>query len=1569
MKGFVNMKKLKKFVSYVMLTVICSGVLFPATVYAAEDVNNIKYPTDGIVEQGTVLGTQNDPASYFASIANSISTVDSTVFNNSFDWSNFEKDFDAFNVASGNVGSIQSTPGNLAQRMVYSYIMDTSIYARYMTVKTDLEDSVTDDTDGCWSTLASAYDGLLSSSNLASSGASDYVNGFLSLLGSRTYAQSVSDKVDKAFSSPSTSLYNFARIYGTLPSQSSSAYDIALKNRAVILSSIYDYAYYATEWRESVVGKTLTTDDRSTLAALKLAHDAMQLYIPILDDLWNLKDSNKADDKSLKELCEDNAVQGAELSFSTAEDYEHIYNEEDVIGHMYQLNGAVGISGANMENIVNDADVNTDALEILSDTVDKVIKSQNLMEVITSGISGLKQSVSYAIDCVSNSSFNDDVKDVTGIDIDSDQHLDEEGVANDYLSVSLSDYITQGMAYSATYVPLKTNVYQPQVIKQYDEKFRNDFYYKYGFMRKAVYIDTSGSAVQDYYNSSGQANANRRVCTLRDLVNVEDNDVMLYVDDNFYNADEAIEQGNALNANHYERVNDVYTILKEWITTSDAIENLDNIETSDLLQLVSGLDPEVKSLFITMFQGDLNVADQMFTEYMVDRYNFDSTKFYNSTAIASELSDMGRALQATEGTELNDKVLKTGDYASYDSSVAARLTYIKNPLLTNYKYVSSQDLLSEDNYDSIVLSSSYITDYFYAMTNYSKWNDNGDGTYTVNNYTSRDPYSPCLSLAWVSALYRDLDAYTIANSVAHFTPIFMASDEVSEINEAPQWYRNTILNWALIKNLKSAAPLDYTYACDLDCPVYVDIFGNIISEGGLVVIPAASNATLHCASFHQNNVAVGLYSVYGNDYYVPIDKVQSIIALDPFFYPDVENEVYIINGTAVSLGGTSVRYDTISPYSEDVQECVQKAYLAYVKENMYTRVNWPVMVNIINEVMRGAPIENIDKEKEGLYTAVDKNKAAIVAAAKLESLTESLEGVTENTLLSIPDFSRMDDFEYVVAFFIKILIVATAAVVIIAIYRDGVSGQLGLHTMWKSLMSILLTFAAVCVIPAVFQLTYYAANKYLLHNECMRILMLNTEKRESGIEIGMLETYTPDTKNDMALQLDWIRVPWYAQLENMLYGSTLKHLDDVKAQAYRQTPTYDNPDVTIHNDGVYITTDDLFNSARVDYAFEGASSTGIPGLYIYSNNTLQTASYYSPYYVFLYALIANVNEYNYYHDSYNYSTKMMSGNVMKTVGLCNDYFTSKTFMELDSDILHLYEVYEMQQDDYLDRAQLFDTEHIEQFKSSLWYNNIDKDGLDKRVELVNKACRDFIADNKDMLTKVSDETFLKVVALNAAIKYNQYFGITSANSLEIYNMDSNDLLRLSIVKSDDAVLAAPFSYARYVYEFGGEPAVYAASILTMIMWIGSFIKPLCTIIVFISVFLSIWVFRVVLRKPSSNLLGYLITVGLLCATNLLHAVILKISIYLPNLGLSTLGCLIFLIFGQVCYLLVLGYVTGVSLKDWQNLGATEYEREARIFKSKFGGGEKDHLSGAVKHHENNWDYYNDLVEQHRSRNA
>ena len=107
---------------------------------------------------------------------------------------------------------------------------------------------------------------------------------------------------------------------------------------------------------------------------------------------------------------------------------------------------------------------------------------------------------------------------------------------------------------------------------------------------------------------------------------------------------------------------------------------------------------------------------------------------------------------------------------------------------------------------------------------------------------------------------------------------------------------------------------------------------------------------------------------------------------------------------------------------------------------------------------------------------------------------------------------------------------------------------------------------------------------------------------------------------------------------------------------------------------------------------------------------------------------------------------------------------------------------------------------------------------------------------------------------------------------------------------------------------------------------------------------------------SYKLFGYLITITLLCLTNLLHAVLLKVSVWLPNTGLSLLGCLIFMVVIQVVYLLVLGYVTGVALKDWSNLGYAEYEKEAMRAKAKFSNKEvQDSLSGRIKHQDDSWE--------------
>ena len=303
--------------------------------------------------------------------------------------------------------------------------------------------------------------------------------------------------------------------------------------------------------------------------------------------------------------------------------------------------------------------------------------------------------------------------------------------------------------------------------------------------------------------------------------------------------------------------------------------------------------------------------------------------------------------------------------------------------------------------------------------------------------------------------------------------------------------------------------------------------------------------------------------------------------------------------------------------------------------------------------------------------------------------------------------------------------------------------------------------------------------------------------------------------------------------------------------------------------------------------------------------------------------------------------------------------------------IHYVKDMHSQMDEHYNRALLFSEDDILAMRQSIWYNDLSDTELYKRVAIMDTLAREYISNNKDMLTRVTDETFLKVMALNLAIKYNQLFGITHANALEIYNLDSNDLMRLCISDQETAAITAPMSYSRYVATFGGEAAVYAAAVLEAIIYVGSFIKPLCTVIVYLSVFLSIFVFKVVMRKPSANLWGYFVTCLLLCVTNLAHALLLKLSVFLPNTGLSMLGCILFMIVGQVLYLLFLSYVTGVACKDWTNLGATEYAKETAALRSRFGKHKKtldDNLSGRVQHHDNNWDYYNDLVKQHRRRN-
>lgn len=1288
---------------------------------------------------------------------------------------------------------------------------------------------------------------------------------------------------------------------------------------------------------------------------------------------------------------------------------------------------------------------------------------------------------------------------VNGKDIVVDFGVNEDGDSNSYMSVTINDFIVQGMGFSANYVPMQTNMYDANLIKSYqgddgDNSFYNT-YLTYGFLRKALLKDTSATSAQDFFNANGTLTGTLKTATLRDLIELGDKDLALYLDSNFYNADIVKRDGVKLLDELKENNKKLYDTLSTYASIYNMASSIKK-DPATALQLTK--DTPLASEAGKCVNDDGTKFDfdnfKKLTSAKVKKtsnFNLNDTDFPDADTLMEYLDNRYQAYLASELCELNDVTLKTNGYTSYSNDTRALLSdcdssdYInlgtedeKGKSLTKYFHIDPKDdsYNTVNNFDTLVLPSYNINKYMAGDVTYSNKKVNEDEqTETTNTYTVMNTYTPMMGYAYVSLLYRDIENYTLANTVESNNPVFLASKYLCGSEYANQWYRNTLLNYMLVRNLPGNAQLDVRYVTDLDCPIYMDIFGNIITESGTVVIPAACNATLHTAAYKNYNYASGLYSCYGKTWSVPTSLKGANSVLHPFFLPDSNSGNYVINGYEVSADGQAIRFDKINMYDDATLEALRKSYMSFISSGTTSRLNWMVMVKIVNEVMRGAPIENIDKDKEGLATAgISGSNAGLVAAAKLESLLESLHGKFTNTLLCIPDFSRTDDLEYWVALLIKLLMVATAGVVIIAIYRDGVSGQLGLKTFAMSLLSIALVVVSIVGIPTVFQLTYYTANKMLLQNEAFRILMANEEKRIGGTEIGVTKIDTVESTGEFAIQLDWITVPWYEELEQMLYNSTLENLQEVKMNAYKESPVYENKDVTVHNDGVYVTTDDLFDSVTIDFPVNATSDTR--DFRLVDTGTGQTASWYTPYYVFLQSLVSNINEYNSWQgtsgkkflssdaateyaednnvpiNSYNYTIKNMATNRPMPVGASKAYFESEYFMQSDEDILRLNQIYcanslerylnpeanteaeettddksadvewyadntnsehyvaqdfIAQQESHRTRSMTFSDDNRLQFRQSYWFNHnlvytdmeyytklmaqTDRGADDpyvdaaeeanayvnerlkdyyKKVESMDNFCRDFVAKNKDMLGKVTDETFIKVMALAMSVKYNQLFGIPSADALEIYNMDSEDLVRLCIVPADEAIMASTMSYPRFAYTFGGEATVYLAAVLAIILWLGSFIKPLCTVIIFCVVFISIFVFRVVMRKESANLWGYLVTILLLCVTNFAHALILKLGVSLPNFGLPPMACLFFMIVMQVIYLLILAYVTGVSMKDWENIGANEYKKEAKaLMRKQKADSSGDLLRGNIKHHENNWDYYNDLVDQHRKRNV
>lgn len=984
------------------------------------------------------------------------------------------------------------------------------------------------------------------------------------------------------------------------------------------------------------------------------------------------------------------------------------------------------------------------------------------------------------------------------------------------------DYKT-GVALSATYVPLQTNLYDIHSVDTLrDSTWVSRFHYGYGFYRKALYMDTNINAAVDRY-VKGSAAGTLKIATLRDLLSC-DRDIVLYLDTNFYNVDELAQ----LQGYSYNKVNNI----------DKAVESTDE---------------------------DASVWD-------------------NLTELYREFNDMDI-----------ESIVKTGDSKEYSTAVKKKVsgTYNNSSKKQNSKYVLSTEGIDE-----------YL---------------NVDST---SGETYHDEYSVLQSFAVVSAVYRQSSLYNVVSKQTKKNePVFVSSPTLAAVEGVTQEQWNTLYNYMMLANLESALGIDYATTLDLDSVLYMDIYGNIVTEGGLVVIPAASNATLSKPSEYTVYTAgfLSLYS-YGN-YEIPADYNNAGVytAKSNSFLLYEDKGVYKLQDALIKVDNEPVSLRIASLEINDI--VVKKALQSWMEYKLKDKgyMKFTSRVWLITEVLRGAPMDSIDKEFEGLSYPVLNNTVGIYLASKLDEIVKQLLPTSNgNSFIALPNLAYMDNVEYVIFYIFKVVFAGLIVLLVIRIYKDATQGKLGVKAVVQFILSCVLFLIAAFSIPSVLDISYYQVNKALLKDEASYLMLLNLEKQSEGREIGLTSVDSPESSTDLYLKVDDLDVPWYQLLSKLLASNAYNSVSEVYEDALSNNIYHGLPGVTEKGNSLYVSLDYIFNTSSIEFD----SSTGQLTTRVLSTPYI---SFLTPYYVELDYLVKQINLYNSNNDIDTPELCVRSGGAVKTLGLITPYLTSQEFMELSQDPSGLKYVYK--RPTLLAVEVPFTSNDLYEMEGSLWYaDNLSSNQLDERLEKITDYTRDFVVKYRDALGKVSDDVFLKVMAMSIALKHNDVMNISSARALELYSIDAMDLIRLSISNRGNTLKGASLSFARYVYTYGGGLSVLMTVLLVLVYFLSSIVKPLCIFCVIGVVLLSLVIRKFRREEDNYAVEGFIISLGVLCAINLLYALMLKCSMLLANTKISMTLNLFIQIVIQIVYMIVLVAFTGLIVSNWKDFGRTKYEQ-------------------------------------------
>lgn len=841
-------------------------------------------------------------------------------------------------------------------------------------------------------------------------------------------------------------------------------------------------------------------------------------------------------------------------------------------------------------------------------------------------------------------------------------------------------------------------------------------------------------------------------------------------------------------------------------------------------------------------------------------------------------------------------------------------------------------------------------------------------------------------------------------------PIYRSAPNLKEAA-----YFDATFNNLYLRNISNMYPVRYDMVNDLDQPVFVDIFGNIVSYSGYVIVPFAANATLHSKVPLLNNAFLSSYGKeqyiemkyetvqketfpFINDTIFDLSSERALNSLQDYsafgtaldlqqniLIPDEQSKTYILNPIQIDsdVGQLNLsRINTTGSNSTKVlYNIMLHAYTSETENSLWSPdsafINMKADLSNVYQVLRGAPISDIDIVKEGLGTSYLYDQTAISQGIKFEELHDQIESVTTNGLITVPDLSTNVATEQVMYLIFKVLVIGIIVYLSIHIFTSAIRQTLNFYSGVKMVVGSLLIIAIILNVGNLHKWTYYYLNRLLLQTEAKEVVLLNSEKALNNSAIGISKIKTNNIESNISLKVAEVPVDKTEFIKSLLNAGSASDLTEFYETYYKSSPEASVDDYTLRGDTLYYSVDDLFKSSMIhtDVNTHKLSqyTVGEPAI-----------AFRLPYYAILDYLLYQVNSYNEILDSYQYSLVSV-GDGYRSQGLVERYFNGNGFLlsrksileeneliphNLDPEIKEfaLYDragVYNIYSKQDLDNRDIFQNKEL--MKNSVWYaDSIDDETLHQLAAYLDTVAIKWVEQNKSVLGRFTDETILKSLALELSLAYNRFLNVDGPKYYEIDSIDTSDVLRLALVPNNEIISSSVYSYPRLVLQYTGTIGIILASFLDILLLILSFLKPLSVIASIVMLLIGLVIRRLILGKNNNAIFGalkYFVLVGIV---NISYCFSIKILVALPD-AIPSLVTLILLLIFSIMYVIIYASLIAFCFRNTKDAG---YEA-LKIENIKVGSLVNNHFKSNLNNTDNNEvvgsNYYENLKNRDRRR--